>query len=117
MNAEDREDGSGTVAVLGVLCVLVTLCLAGVHLARVEIDRTRAQTVVDLAALAGADAAATWEWEDVGERPCELAHEVLRRNGLVLDSCTQERGDVRVRARLEAGPGGTRHVRARAGTP
>lgn len=113
---EEREQGSGTVAIIGVLLMLVALCVGGLHVSRVGVDRARAQTVVDLAALHGADVAATWEWENVGEAPCLAATEVLTRNDLTLEACTHEGGDVRVQASMNASPLGHVEVRARAGT-
>lgn len=91
--------GTATTVVAG-LALLGTGALA----------QSRAATAADLAALAGADAAAV-----AHPSPCHVAAEAVDRNGAALLSCEERSGDVLVEVRIEPGPLPAVTARARAG--
>ena len=89
------ERGSATLAASGVIGLLVLLGGAlGVVGAMVHAHRV-AQSAADLAALAGAHAAA------LGEDACSTAAGLASANGADLDSCVTDGSDVRVRVTVE----------------
>lgn len=108
-----RERGSATLFAMAVVGVLVLVGAAlGVVAAMVR-DHRLAQSAADLAALAGASAAAD------GRGPCAAADRVATANGAVLDGCAVDGRDVRVQVTV-GGPRwlGQRHdlsAEARAG--
>lgn len=83
-----REQGSGTVLVLGLVGVVVLLGTVLAGLGQAQAAHSAAQGAADLAALAGADALR------YGEDGCVVAGDVAARNGGVLDACTDEGGGV-----------------------
>lgn len=80
--AADR--GAGTVLVVGVVAVLLTLTVAAGQLARATHARAVAQTAADLAALAAASAALD---PTVGVDPCAVARRVAAAHEVALVSC------------------------------
>lgn len=113
-----REEGSGTIAVVGV-CAAAAACALAIGLVGAEgATRARLDAVADLAALAGADVSATARWEDVGTRPCEEAGAVAAANAVELVSCEVIGVDTRVVVSTRIGGFGVSFVvraRARAG--
>lgn len=112
------ERGSGTVALLGVVLALLALAAASAVGGVLFAARTQAQTVADLAALAGAGRSVVGLWQDPGAAPCDLAAQVARANATQVKSCFVRGADTYVIAlrRVDVGP---LHVavpaRARAG--
>ena len=112
----DADRGSGSVLVLGICGVLLSMLAASALLGSAIATRHRAQAAADLAALAAADVA-------LGRRPgdpCRLAAAVAAANGAGLVACevTEDSGAV-VRVEI-APPGpaaaiGVAQVSARAG--
>ena len=85
------QSGSGTVLVLGVLAVIVVLAVALAALGAAHQARVQAQTAADLAAIAAATALRD------GYPACDVAGQVVARNGGQLLTCTTENsGIVRV---------------------
>jgi secretion/DNA translocation related TadE-like protein len=93
----DHQRGSGSVLVIGVVAVIVTVGLASVHLAGAVANRHAAQATADAAALAGAFHAGR------GEAGCSAAAQVAVANGAVLTSCSQEGREVWVSVEVRAG--------------
>ena len=107
--------GSATVLAAVLVAVLVVVLLLVVVVCGAVVDRRRAASAADLAALAGA---AAWQ---AGRDGCGAARSVARRNGAELGSCRVLGEDVlvetvartppvlgarlTVRARARAGPG------------
>lgn len=117
----DAEEGSGTIAVVGILVTALVLCGFLLALGAVHTHLVRARAVADLAALAGGDASAVSGWTDAGSLPCERASAVAEANGMELGACTVAGRDtlvvvrdtlvlagvpVPVEARARAGPAG-----------
>ncbi|MBR8741998.1 Rv3654c family TadE-like protein [Nocardiopsis sp. MG754419] len=105
------DAGSGTAGSVSVFLVLMFLTYAGLTGAALVLERERAGTAADLAALAAADRA------HEGEEPaCVVAAETARANGAELDGCTLDVHTVSVTAALPSAllPL-TFRVRARAG--
>lgn len=111
LRGQDREAGSGTVLLVGVVAALVLLAaLVGV-LGGSAAARGAAQGAADLAALAAAGA----DMSGTGE-PCSLAGEVARRNGGTLTRCAPEGDGIYVVTATAPAPAGrTAEARARAG--
>ena len=118
MSPRPHDEGSGTVAVLGIVAVLATCCLMAAALFQGAAARHRAESAADLAALAAAQAVIDGRTSG----SCSAAEGLASRNGAVLTSCVV-RGEeawvttaVNVRgvlaglgpatARAHAGPGG-----------
>lgn len=92
----ENEEGSGTILVtaicaLALICLLVIVFAGALYSAKARLD-----AIADLGALAGAEASATAQWEDVGSRPCELAGDVVARNDANLESCEVVESDTRI---------------------
>ncbi|MGY4645409.1 Rv3654c family TadE-like protein [Cellulomonas sp. URHB0016] len=125
--AEDREQGSGTVLLLGVVAVVLMLGVALSLLVSAQVARAQAQSAADLAALAGAGAmqdatsglgavaAASAAGTAAGAEPCAVAAEVARRNGARLATCDDEGGGVLAVDARRSAAWGTASARARAG--
>jgi len=114
----DPEEGSGTVAVVGILVAALVLCSFLLTLAAVHTHLVRAQAVADLAVLAGADASAVAGWTDAGSLPCERAVAVAEANGMAVGPCTVTGRDTLVVVRdtfVLAGVAMPVEARARAG--
>lgn len=118
----DRERGSGTVVVVGLVAVVVVLAATVGLVASAHLGRVRAQTAADLAALAGAGdlvlplgvALAGDAGRDTGTA-CVTARETAVRNGAELTGCgVGAAGDVQVTVRVSAAGGAATAV-ARAG--
>ncbi|MDN5963576.1 MAG: flp pilus-assembly TadE/G-like family protein [Actinomyces sp.] len=112
------EEGSGTIALVGVMTGMVLLCVFLVGLGAVHAHVVRATAVADLAALAGGDASAVAGWTDAGSLPCERAAAVVVANGMELETCAVSGTDTRVVVRdtvVLAGVSVPLHARARAG--
>ncbi len=95
------ERGAATLLVVSAagLLLFVGLALSGVT--ALVVAQRRAQAAADLAALAGATAAAQ------GRDACVAASDTARANDAVLVSCLDADGDVRVEVRVRAsGPAG-----------
>lgn len=106
----DRDRGSGSVLVVGLLAVSVVLGAVVGLMAGVQGARARAQTAADLGALAAAQRLVAG-----GLEVCARALETVERNGAVLTGCDQLGGavvEVRVAARS---PVGDALAQARAG--
>ncbi|WP_368388607.1 Rv3654c family TadE-like protein [Schaalia turicensis] len=92
----EKEEGSGTILVTAI-CALALICLLVIVFAGAFYSaKARLDAIADLGALAGADASATAQWEDVGSRPCELAGDVVARNDADLESCEVVESDTRI---------------------
>ena len=114
------EDGSGTVALVGVVAACLVLALCACVLGAAHSLRVRLQAVADISALAGAEVSALSLW--IGqEDACPQAQRVARANGFGLDSCAVRGLDtlvtlgsamdmgafaVRIQVRSRAGPQG-----------
>lgn len=112
----EGERGAATVLVLAVALVGGLLLLGLGLIAGTQGGRVTAQTAADLAALAGADAAAAGGVRD----PCSVAAEVAQRNRADLAACSvTAQGIVEVETTRTAGFGsittGQASARARAG--
>ncbi len=94
--AHHRENGSGTVAVLGVL--VAAALLAGVLTLGSALNAhvVRAQAVADLAALAAGDVSVVARWSAVGDGPCRQAALVAEENEMELYECAVSGTDTRV---------------------
>lgn len=78
-----REEGAGTIVAVGLAIVLLLLLTALMWLGEAANAAAKAATAADLAALAGADAA---RGLTVGD-PCQVAADLVIRQGAVLVSC------------------------------
>jgi secretion/DNA translocation related TadE-like protein len=97
------ERGGGTMLMIGVLTVVMTLAMAGVCLAGYLVAVHRARAAADLAALSGAASVST------GDAPCPAADRVAVQNRAKVVSCGRV-GDavdfvvtVRVQVRVSTG--------------
>ena len=81
--ASGSERGSATVWVLGAMLAICAICALWITVAQAGFARQRAEVAADLAAVAGAQAAASGE-----ESPCAAAAESASRNGGHLAACT-----------------------------
>lgn len=109
---DDGERGAGTVLMLGIAAVVITLALALAALGAAQQTRGIAQGAADLGALAGATAL------QQGRDACKTARETVTRNHAQLASCTPEEAGVvgLTVTKSVAGPlGGEAEARARAG--
>lgn len=88
-----REQGSGTVLVLGGMSVLIAVLVAGLGLVAAVLASHRARAAADLAALAAAASI-----QDVAQThaPCPLAASVAGRNHARVTSCVVVGDDVTV---------------------
>ena len=91
-----RDEGSGTVGVLGVLAGAAMLAGALALGAAVDARAVRVQAVADLAALAAGDVSAVAAWTEVGDRPCAHAGQVAAANRMELIDCSVIGSDARV---------------------
>lgn len=89
------ERGSGSVFVLAIVMVIVTALTAVTVLVSGHATRHRAAAAADLAALAGAEHAASG-----GPEPCVVARRVARANGAELRDCVVDGGEVEVQVRV-----------------
>lgn len=110
------ERGAATVLVLAIALVAGLLLLGLGLIAGAQASRVTAQTAADLAALAGADAAAAGS----AQEPCSVAAEVAQRNRADLVTCSvTAQGIVEIEATRAAGFGsitiGQASAQARAG--
>ncbi|MFI5085666.1 MAG: Rv3654c family TadE-like protein [Actinomycetales bacterium] len=115
--SRDREDGAGTVLIVGLVVVLTCMIVAVVLLLQAVNGAARAATAADLAALAGADAAR----DLIPGDPCTVAADVAGAHGAELVRCLvsgQDLDVVDVQTRLPLpAPLGAASGRARAGPP
>lgn len=79
-----QERGSGTVAAVGIIAVLIILLGLVAVLGSVAAASTRATAAADLGALAAADTARGLNTGD----PCTVAQQVIDRHGVRLEDCT-----------------------------
>ncbi|WP_149360417.1 Rv3654c family TadE-like protein [Lolliginicoccus suaedae] len=87
-----NDEGSATViAAAGMLACMLIVGMV-LHLVAVVAARHSAQAGADLAVLAAAQHHA---WALPGE-PCARAREIARRNGVTIDDCRIDGGDIRV---------------------
>nr|WP_034620495.1 Rv3654c family TadE-like protein [Cellulomonas sp. URHE0023] len=89
------DDGSGTVLLLGLVCVVMFMAAFLGVLASAQSARGRAQAAADLAAIAGASQLLPV----AGGDPCEIAAQTATRNGGRLSVC-QDEGAAVVRVRV-----------------
>ena len=95
---EGREEtGTATVLVLPLVGVLATVTLLVAVVAGALVAVRRAQSAADLAALAGAAAAAR------GHDACEAARRVAAHNGVRVEACQEVGSDVLLRV-VSRGP-------------
>lgn len=95
------NEGSGTIATVGIIACILLLGLAIVGSASVQAQTTRVQAVADMAALVGAECLQNTtllhsQVNPGGAEPCGCAGEVASANGLSVGQCWSEGGDVRV---------------------
>lgn len=96
--AHYRSDtGSGTVLVLAVVAVLALMAMTTILVGQLIIDRLRADTAADLAALAGANTIAKGE-------ACTAAAHIAAENGATLESCRTQGSDVSVEVSVSLSP-------------
>lgn len=93
------ERGAATVWAVGVVAVLMSLTVFGLHLGAAILARHHAESAADLAALAGAGSALAGE-----RQACGRARAVTDRMGVRLVSCSVRGWDVLVQ--VAARPGG-----------
>lgn len=106
------DRGSGTVLVLGVVAVALVLATTLAGLGQVVAGKARAQTAADLAALAAATRLRATA--DVGGS-CDLAEQVVTRNGARLTACGHDgAGVVQITVAVPT-PFGPARASARAG--
>ena len=86
MRRPTGDEGSGTVLLLGLVCVVVLLAASLALLASAQSARGRAQSAADLAALAGASGLLP----GVAGDPCGRAAETVNRNGGRMVGCQDE---------------------------
>ncbi|WP_456844413.1 Rv3654c family TadE-like protein [Cellulomonas sp. P5_C6] len=110
MSAGAADRGSGTVLLLAVVGAAVSVAAMLGLLGSAQLARGRAQTAADLGALAGAS-----RLLDAAGDPCELAGEVVGRNGARLAGCVDEGGGVVTVRVVVPGPAGDAVAAARAG--
>jgi len=122
------ERGSGTVVTLGLVAVALLLLAVLSLLGRAQAARGAAQTAADLGALAaaqhlfgaanGPDVGTAYTIGGAGAA-CDIARDVVVRNGAVLTGCAiLDGGIVRVSTARAGGPGTARaHARAGPGSP
>jgi secretion/DNA translocation related TadE-like protein len=103
-----REDGFVTVAVIGLLALLVGVGSLLATLGTVAVARHRAASAADLAALAAAG-------HLLDGTACDAARTVARAASAVLLRCERGATSVSVEAGVRVGPFGTARARARAG--
>lgn len=121
----DKEEGSATVSIVGMIAALLVITLFIVSGATLYAHRSHLQGVADMAALAGADATpmSLIFMGGASQVGCNVSSSVVELNGVTLDSCvSDESGDVRIevsepmevlgfsvtiRARARAGPAAT----------
>lgn len=87
--APGSDDGSASALMVGIAalaCVVLVALAVGIG-ALVAV--ARAQSVADLAALAGAEVAVAMVWELSPGDPCGVAAEVVHANGLGMATCTE----------------------------
>lgn len=98
----DRENGSGTILILGVIAAVLLLAVGIAALGAAQNARGAAQAAADLGALAGATALRD------GFDPCGTAGMAVAHNGSELASCDVVGGGVVrvVATRVANGPGG-----------
>ena len=80
----EKEEGSGTILVtaicaLALICLLVIVFAGALYSAKARLD-----AIADLGALAGADASATAQWEDVGCEVVESDTRIVVRQSVVV---------------------------------
>lgn len=85
-----EEHGSATVAVVSLIGVVLLVALSAAAVLGAAVAHRRAQAAADLAALAGATAAAA------GDDGCRAASGVATANGARLDTCSETDGDLLV---------------------
>ncbi|MCW2543835.1 MAG: hypothetical protein JWM40_1387 [Frankiales bacterium] len=105
-----RTAGFVTVAVTGLMAVLLAVAGAVALLGGVAVARHRAAGAADLAALAAAGHA--WEGSSVA---CQAAQRVTAAHGAHLDACRLTGMEVEVEASVRMGRWGTARALARAG--
>lgn len=99
--ARPSNEGSGTIATVGIIACILLLGLVFIAAASVQARSTRVQAVADMAALAGAEclqkATLMYQGNHPGKaEPCICAHEVVAVNGLSVQQCWQEGQDIRL---------------------
>ena len=112
--ATDKEQGSGTVLVLGGIGVVVAVLLGAVALLAAVNASHHARAAADMAALAGA---MTLVDPSDPREPCAVAAEFARQNQAILDRCATSADGVTVEVRVSSGWSaiGPARARARAG--
>lgn len=90
-----NDEGSGTVILIGLVCVVIVMAAFLGLLASAQSARARAQAAADLAALAAASRLLPLGAGD----PCGIAGQTASRNGGRLAVCEDEGGGV-VRVRV-----------------
>lgn len=102
------EDGAGSILVVAMMGLLVTVTVATGGVVGVVATHRRAQSAADLSALAGAAAL-----QDGGD-PCQRATVIARRNDAELQECQVQGWDVIVEvASTMRLPGGSMDLAAR----
>lgn len=96
----ERETGSGSVLVVGILGALTALVMLAAPLAAARLDSAVAASAADAAALAGADTAVGI----VPGVPCENAGRTASANGAELTTCRVDGLIVTVSVRRASGP-------------
>jgi len=92
MSRSGGERGAGTVLVIGLVAVVVTLAGLLSVLARAQGARLQARTAADLSALAAASVLLAPPGVVLADpsvaRACDLAREVVQRNGATMTRCS-----------------------------
>lgn len=113
-SARRGDRGSGSLLMMGVCGVLLTLLAGAMVLVSAVHASTRARAAADLAALAAADLVLN---AAPGEVPCARAERLAAANGAELIGCSPGQDDVVVTVRVESSASviGPATARSRAG--
>lgn len=91
------EEGSGTIAIVGILAILVIIGGVVAAAGIAHASAVRAQAVADLAALAGAECRQSGlVFAGASGDGCDCARQVAQANEVILGACSQDGFDVRV---------------------
>lgn len=97
VDLRSSDEGSGTIATVGIIACILLLGLAILASASVRVQSTRVQAIADMAALAGAECAQNAALLLPSSKDgCSCAQEVAAANGLGVHQCWQDGQDLRV---------------------
>lgn len=82
------EEGSGTVLYAGLIAFLATMGILFATVAGFLVAKQQAQSVADMAALAGADLSSVAVFGGAPGQACSMAQQVTNENTFAMSSCT-----------------------------